>query len=98
MSAIALQSFLSPLSAILRQEDVTEVSINGPAEAWVEIRGQMQRVDLPELDAEHLKSLADLIAEYTEQDLSPEKPLLSATLPDGCRVQVILPPAAEKLC
>ena len=43
----------------------------------------MHREDLPDLDASHLKMLAGLIAEFTQQDLSPEKPLLSATLPQG---------------
>ena len=98
MSRVALQTFLSPLASILEEEDVSEVSINKPGEAWVERRGEMKRIELSELDLDHLRMMADLIAESTQQDLSPEKPLLSATLPDGHRVQIVLPPTAEDFC
>ena len=98
MSRVALETFLAPLTASLLPEGVTELSINKPGEAWVESYGDMKRVDLPDLDGAHLKMLCDLIAESTDQELSPEKPLLSATLPEGHRVQIVLPPAAENLC
>ena len=98
VSRVALQTFLSPLAVILAQEDVSEVSINKPGEAWVERRGEMKRIELAELDLDHFRMMADLIAESTQQELSPEKPLLSATLPEGHRVQIVLPPAAEDFC
>ena len=47
----------------------------------------------PELTRDHLQGLAHLIAQSTSQQISEEKPLLSATLPSGYRVQVIFPPA-----
>jgi type IV secretion system protein VirB11 len=98
LSRVALDTFLAPLTSSLLPEGVTELSINKPKEAWVETYGEMKRVELPDLDSEHLKMLCDLIAEFTNQELSPEKPLLSATLPEGHRVQIVLPPAAEDLC
>lgn len=98
MTQVALETFLAPLAGCLSPEGVSEVSINRPEEAWIETYGEMSRQHLPDLDARHLKMLADLIAEATHQELSPEKPLLSATLPAGYRVQVVLPPAAEQLC
>ena len=98
MTTAALETFLAPLASCLSPEGVSEVSINKPQEAWIETNGEMRREDLPDLDATHLKMLAGLIAEFTQQDLSPEKPLLSATLPEGYRVQVVLPPAAQDLC
>src|SRR6185436_456324 len=66
-----------------------------PGEAWVEIGGDMTREEIPELDLEHLKAMARLIAQSTEQKISEETPLLSATLPQGYRVQVVFPPACE---
>src|SRR5690606_1038743 len=48
-----------------------------------------------ELDLEHLKSLARLVAQSTEQKISEETPLLSANLPEGYRIQIIFPPACE---
>lgn len=98
MSQVALQTFLAPMSGFLGQEGVTELSINRPGEGWIQKAGDMQRVDLPDLDAEHLRMVSGLIAESTQQELSPEKPLLSATLPGGYRVQIVLPPAAEDYC
>ncbi len=97
-SVAALDSYLLPLKQILDQDGVSEVSINRPGEAWVENRGDMVRHELPAFDAEHLKSLARLIAQSTEQRVSEEEPLLSATLPAGYRIQVVFPPACEVGC
>jgi len=91
----ALEVYLAPITNLLNREGVSEVSINEPNEAWVEIKGDMFRVDLPGYDLEHLKSLARLIAQSTDQKISEELPLLSATLPAGYRVQVVFPPACE---
>ncbi|MFZ9469599.1 MAG: P-type DNA transfer ATPase VirB11 [Rickettsiales bacterium] len=95
MSVDALESFLSPLSQIFAREGVSEISINRPREVWVEIKGDMFREELPNFDVEHLKTLGRLVAQATEQRLSEEEPLLSATLPNGFRVQIVFPPACE---
>lgn len=91
----ALQVYLKPITILLSKDGVNEVSINEPNEAWVEKMGDMFRVNLPGYDSSHLKSLARLIAESTDQKISEETPLLSATLPSGERVQVVFPPACE---
>ena len=95
MSVDALESFLSPLNQIFAREGVSEISINRPREVWVEIKGDMFREELPNFDVDHLKSLGRLVAQATEQRLSEEEPLLSATLPNGFRVQIVFPPACE---
>lgn len=95
MSVAALDSYLLPLKRILEQDGVNEVSINNPGEIWVEKRGDMFLHKLPAFDFNHLKSLARLVAQSTEQRVSEEEPLLSATLPDGYRIQVVFPPACE---
>ena len=95
MSIAALDSYLLPLKQILDKEGVSEVSINRPKEAWVEVRGDIEYQALPSFDFNHLKSLARLIAQSTEQKISEEQPLLSATLPAGYRIQVVFPPACE---
>jgi type IV secretion system protein VirB11 len=95
MSLTALDTYLQPLKQFLSQPDVSEVSINRPKEVWLEVRGDMQRHEVPELDLEHLKSLGRLIAQSSEQKISEESPLLSATLPEGYRIQVVFPPACE---
>jgi type IV secretion system protein VirB11 len=95
MTVAALESYLLPLKKIFAEDGVNEVSINRPGEAWVEKMGDIRRELIPEFTLEHLKSLGRLIAQSTEQRISEEKPLLSATLPAGYRVQVVFPPACE---
>jgi len=96
MSVAALDSYLLPLKQILERDGVNEVSINRPHEVWIELKGDMIREELPTFDLEHLKSLGRLVAQATEQRLSEEEPLLSATLPNGYRIQIVFPPACEQ--
>ena len=91
----ALDVYLKPINLLLSKEGIAEISINKPNEAWVEKYGEMYKVELPGYDLKHLKSLARLIAQSTEQKISEEQPLLSATLPSGYRIQVVFPPACE---
>ena len=95
MSIVALETYLSPLKGLFAKEGVSEISINRPKEAWVEVYGDMQYHSIPEFDFEHLKALARLVAQSTEQKISEETPLLSANLPEGYRVQIVHPPACE---
>ena len=92
MKHTALNTYLQPLEHIFEQEGVSEISINQPEEVWIEKYGEMSREEIPELNLQYLKSLGRLIAQSTEQEITEEKPLLSATLPNGYRVQVIFPP------
>lgn len=95
MSLTALATYLSPLKEYFDMEGVAEISINQPGELWIEQFGDMKRFEAPQLDLEHLKGLARLIAQSTEQKISEETPLLSANLPEGYRVQIVFPPACE---
>ena len=93
MSITALETFLEPLKVLFAEEGIQEISINRPGEAWVEKFGEMRRESLPQFTRHHLHSLAHLVAQSTAQEISEEKPLLSATLPGGFRIQVVFPPA-----
>lgn len=95
MSLKALETYLAPLKGLFAREGVSEISINKPKEAWVEVYGDMVHENIPEFDIEHLKSLARLVAQSTEQKISEESPLLSANLPEGYRIQIVFPPACE---
>ena len=91
----ALTTYLKPLQEILDSDGVNEISINKPNELWIEKQGDLIYHRIEGLDFIHLRSLADLIAQSTDQMISEEKPLLSATLPSGQRIQVVIPPACE---
>jgi type IV secretion system protein VirB11 len=94
-SFTALNTYLRPLESLFAQEGISEISVNRPGEAWVERYGEMEYHPLPEFTLDHLAALARLVAQSTEQMVSEEKPLLSATLPEGYRIQVVFPPACE---
>lgn len=91
----ALRTFLGPLAALLARPEISEVSINRPGEVFIDDGGKIERRAIPALDCEHLLRLASLIAYETHQVVNAERPLLSAWLPTGQRVQVVMPPACE---
>lgn len=95
MSLKALQAHLKPLEPFLTQTGVTEICINQPGEVWVEQHRQFTRHEIPELSLNHCEALIELVAERVQQTISPEKPLLSASLPDGARIQCVRTPACE---
>ncbi len=95
MNNTALNTYLSHFDQFFDKEGVSEIMINRPGEIWVEHNGDLYREKVPQLDFNHLRGLANLIARSTEQGISEEKPLLSATLPNGYRVQILIPPACE---
>ena len=95
MSHAALKTYLLPFQEIFDQEGVNEVMINKPGEIWVEKGGDQYLVNMPEIDMDHLLGLGRLVAQSTAQTISEETPLLSATLPNGYRIQIVFPPAVE---
>lgn len=95
MSTAALDTYLKPFYHLFLQDGVNEIMINKPNEVWLEKRGDFKLEQMPHLDMNHLMGLGRLIAQSTQQIVSEEKPLLSATLPNGFRVQVVFPPASS---
>ncbi|MDP2027877.1 P-type DNA transfer ATPase VirB11 [Sulfuriferula sp.] len=94
-SSEMLAEYLEPLRAFLDDESLTEVCVNRPREVWTEGRTGWLRHDVPELSFQNCRQLATLIASYNGKAISVDKPVLSAALPNGERVQVIVPPACE---
>jgi type IV secretion system protein VirB11 len=93
---VYLEAYLRPLAAWLDRPDVTDILINAPGEIWVEtIGGETRRHAAPELTETALWRLATQIASTAHQGVNRENPLLSATLPDGARVQIVAPPATR---
>ena len=96
--SVYLDAYLAPFRPWLERESVTEILVNRPGELWIEdatLRG-MQRVELPALDGQLLQRLAEQVARISHQGINREHPLLSATLPDGARIQLCGPPATRK--
>lgn len=93
---VYLEAYLRPLAGWLERADVTDILINAPGEVWVEtLGGEAERHPAPELTDQALWRLASQIAAAAHQGVNRENPLLSATLPDGARVQIVAPPATR---
>lgn len=95
-SGVFLAQFLAPIQAFLDRDDVSEICINQPGSVWVESAGSagMRHHQIPEIDERHIRNLAQQVAACSRQGISGENPLLSAALPSGERIQIILPPCA----
>jgi type IV secretion system protein VirB11 len=96
LSALALT--LRALRPLLADREVTEICINRPREAFVETRAGWQCQELPYADYEWCGRFAKLVANFTLQRVDSTAPLLSASLPGGERVQIVLPPATSAGC
>lgn len=93
---VYLLSYLAPFGEVLTRPDVTDIYVNRPHEIWAESSGgAIERHDAPLLDEVTLRRLSRQIAALAHQGISREHPLLSATLPDGARVQIVAPPATR---
>jgi type IV secretion system protein VirB11 len=96
--ASALDLTLRALRPLLANSDVMELCINRPKEAFLETRDGWRREPLPFADFEWCSRLAKLVANSTQQRIDATAPLLSASLPSGERVQIVMPPATTAGC
>ncbi|TIU04905.1 MAG: P-type DNA transfer ATPase VirB11, partial [Mesorhizobium sp.] len=86
---------LDPLKPFLDDPRVVEISINRPGQVYVERLGDehMASFSVPELTTAEIVNIGERVAASTNQFISPASPVLSAALPTGERIQVVLPPA-----
>jgi type IV secretion system protein VirB11 len=96
--ASSLDLTLLALRPLLADPEVTELCINRPQEAFIETRTGWRREPLPFADFAWCLRLAKLVANATRQRVDESAPLLSASLPSGERVQIVLPPATTLGC
>lgn len=93
---VYLQSYLAPFAEILGRSDVTDIYVNAPGQIWAEtLGGAIEHHELAGLDTAVLTRLARQIAAHSHQGINREHPILSAALPGGERVQIIMPPATR---
>lgn len=97
-STSALELNLRALRPLLARTDVTELCINQPGVVYLETREGWQREAIPFADFDWCRRLAKLVANSTRQRVDEESPLLSASLPSGERIQIVLPPATSAGC
>ena len=88
-----LRHYLEPIAPLLQRAGVTDLVINHPGEIGVEVAGAWEWHKEPQLTLQWLEALARQLAHHSGQEIRRDKPLCSAVLPDGERVQIIMAPA-----
>ncbi|MCR6727370.1 P-type DNA transfer ATPase VirB11 [Agrobacterium fabrum] len=84
---------LKSLSTFLQDKSLYEVIVNRPGQVLTEGPGGWRTHEMPELTFEKLMRLARAIASFSHQSIDEAHPILSATLPGGERIQIVIPPA-----
>src|SRR5438034_8259164 len=81
-----------PLERFLRDDTVTEVMVNGNEHVYVERRGKIERTDAHFVDEAHVMRIIDKIVSQVGRRVDESSPMVDARLPDGSRVNAIVPP------
>jgi len=85
---------LGPLEPLLEDPDITEIMVNDIHNIFIEREGRIERVDVTFRDDAHLRHVIDRIVAPIGRRIDESSPLVDARLPDGSRVNVIIPPLA----
>ncbi len=83
-----------PIDRLLNDEAVTEVMVNGPGSVFVEQNGKLTKSDATFVDATHLRRIIDKIVGQIGRRIDESSPMVDARLPDGSRVNAVIPPLA----
>jgi pilus assembly protein CpaF len=89
-----LLAFLEPIRPFLDDASVSEIMINGPFEIYIEKKGRLYKTDAKFASQHALSAALRNLAQYVGRHIDEERPILEARLPDGSRVEAVLPPAA----
>jgi pilus assembly protein CpaF len=81
-----------PLERLLADDTVTEIMVNGPHDVWVERAGRLYQVPIRFTDASHLRRIINKIVAQIGRRIDESSPMVDARLPDGSRVNAIIPP------
>ena len=83
-----------PIEPFLRDPDLTEVMVNGPYDIWIERSGRLTKVEGSFTDEAHLRRTIDKIVSRIGRRVDESSPMVDARLPDGSRVNAVIPPLA----
>ena len=81
-----------PLEPLLRDDSVTEVMVNGADRIYIERNGKIERAAVTFVDDAHLLRIIDKIVSQVGRRVDEASPMVDARLPDGSRVNAIIPP------
>jgi len=83
-----------PLEPLLKDDSVADILVNGPKRIYVERRGKLELTPVVFKDDAHLMNIIDRIVSRIGRRIDESSPMVDARLPDGSRVNAIIPPLA----
>jgi pilus assembly protein CpaF len=81
-----------PLERLLADDSVTEIMVNGPHEIWIERQGKLVETPVRFNDESHLRRIINKMVAQVGRRIDESSPMVDARLPDGSRVNAIIPP------
>lgn len=85
---------LGPITALLRDPQVSEIMVNGADQVYVEKNGRLEKTAIRFRDDEHVLHIIEKIVAPLGRRIDESMPMVDARLPDGSRVNAIIPPVA----
>ncbi len=85
---------LGPLEPLLADPTVSDILVNTPRHVYVERRGKLEHTDITFFDDAHLMKIIERIVSRVGRRIDESTPMVDARLPDGSRVNAIIPPSA----
>jgi pilus assembly protein CpaF len=83
-----------PISPLLRSKLISEVMVNGPSRVFIESKGKLFETGVRFFNSQHLIAIIQRIVEPLGRHVDAASPMVDARLPDGSRVNAIIPPLA----
>ncbi|QUH27005.1 CpaF family protein [Serpentinicella alkaliphila] len=87
---------LGPLESLINDETISEIMVNSPKQVYVEKKGKLVLTDIVFRDNKHVMHIIDKIVSPIGRRIDESMPMVDARLPDGSRVNAIIPPLALK--
>jgi pilus assembly protein CpaF len=81
-----------PIEPLLQDDTVNEVMVNGPSDVWIERSGRLEKTGVRFTDEHHLRRIINKIVAQVGRRVDESSPMVDARLPDGSRVNAVLPP------
>ena len=81
-----------PLERLLVDDSVTEIMVNGPFDVWVERQGRLYQTTVRFNDDSHLRRIINKMVAQVGRRIDESSPMVDARLPDGSRVNAVIPP------
>lgn len=83
-----------PITPLINDQSVNEIMVNGPRQVYVERQGKLEKTDVSFYDDAHVLHIIEKIVAPLGRRIDESQPMVDARLPDGSRVNAIIPPLA----